>query len=124
MPWVETGRDHALIFYNALLESGNEVLASFPVRDHSDAPDPITMEIVLGGPFLVMRVQRQKFKVIGLFEHRRGRCRNLVLEVTAGIRDLSSSMFLGGWGTGLHAGQVQQLPELWSMSAARNWTYR
>jgi hypothetical protein len=82
MTWVETRSDHALIFCDTVLKGRNELLASFPVGDHNGAPDPITMEITLGRSLVVMRVQGQKFKVIGLFEHRAGRSRNLVPEVT------------------------------------------
>jgi len=103
MPWVETGRDHALILCNALLESGNELFASFRVGDDSRAQDPVSMEITFGRFLLGIRIQGQKFKAIGLFEYRRGRCRNLVLEVTAGIRDLSGPILRGRWRTGRHA---------------------
>lgn len=79
MTWIETRSDHSLILCDSLPKGRNELLASFPVGDHSGALDPITMEITSGRSLVVMRVQGQKFKVIGLFDDRTGRSRNLVL---------------------------------------------
>jgi len=80
MARIETRRSGSLILSDSPLKTRNEPLTSFSIVDHNCPYDPKSVIIRSGRLLLKLRVQKQKFKLIGLLENSCGSCGNHVCD--------------------------------------------